>query len=343
MIRIEKLSVSQGDFNLRDINLEIAKGDFFVIIGPTGAGKTVLLESITGLIPLRSGRIYAGGRDITKLSPEERDISIVYQDCSLFPHLTVLKNIRYGLRYRRAREDPGHLDYIINSLGLAQLLDRAPTSLSGGERQRVALARALAVKPTILLLDEPLNALDPSFRGEIQTILKQLHSRTGITFLMVTHDFSEALTLARRGAVINQGKIEQTGTIDEIFKEPASEFVASFVGIRNLFRAEFQRTRARVNGLLVETGSIPNKEEGYLAVRPEDIVLSRHSISSSMRNSFRGVITSIESRGLSYQVTVRCGELILKALVTRGALEELELAEGSSIYLSFKASAVHTF
>lgn len=343
MIRIDNLSVTRGDFHLQDINLEIEEGDFFVIIGPTGAGKTVLLESIAGLIAPRSGRIFAGGREITALSPEERKISIVYQDGSLFPHLTVEKNIRYGLKYHRIREDPEDLNHIIDSLDLGHLLERDPISISGGESQRVALARALAIKPTILLLDEPLNSLDPSFRGEVQRMLKKLHGRTGITFLMVTHDFSEAITLARRGAVLNRGKIEQTGTIDEIFQEPGSKFVANFVGMRNLFRAKFQGTRALINGFSIETGRTIPGQEGHLAIRPEDIVLSRRPISSSMRNSFPGIITGVENQGLSYAITIRCGNLRLKALVTRGALEELELAPGKSIFISFKATAVHTF
>ncbi|MDP8213919.1 MAG: ABC transporter ATP-binding protein [Candidatus Euphemobacter frigidus] len=343
MIRLEELSVEAGDFTLRDISLEVAEGEFFVVMGPTGAGKTMLLESIAGLISPLSGRIIVDERDITGLSPEERGITIVYQDCSLFPHLSVLDNIRYGLRYHRTAMSRWHLDDLISVLDLESLLDRYPPSLSGGESQRVALARALAVKPSILLLDEPLNALDPAFRGEIQTMLKRLHNQTGITFLMVTHDFNEALALARCGAVLNQGRIEQAGEIEDLFKKPRSKFVATFVGIRNLFRAEFRETRARVNGLSIETGRRLDQSDGYLAIRPEDIVLSRHQIASSMRNSFSGEIIAIERRGMFYEVTVQCGELILRSLITRGALEELELTLGKMICFSFKATAVHTF
>jgi molybdate/tungstate transport system ATP-binding protein len=343
MIRIDNLSLTVGEFSLKGINLEVTAGEFFVIIGPTGAGKTVLLESVAGLIKTRRGRILVEGRDISALPPETRGVGIVYQDSSLFPHLTVRENILYGLRYRPKSAGEEEIEKLVAVLGLGKLLDRFPGNLSGGERQKTALARALAVRPSILLLDEPLNALDPHFRGEIQLMLENLHRQSGITFLMVTHNFNEALALAHRGAVINNGRIEQTGEITRIFQEPASEFVARFVGIKNLFPAEFRGTRAMVRSAVIETTRKQERENGFVAIRPEEIVLSRESIESSMRNSFPGRVTAVIPRGLFYEVTALCGDLSLTALITRGALQELAIAPDSSLYLSFKSAAVHTF
>lgn len=343
MIRIENLTLTVGEFSLREVELEVPDGEFFVIIGPTGAGKTVLLESIAGLLKVRRGKILVDGRDISVLPPEERGVGIVYQDSSLFPHLTVRQNILYGLRYQPEPAGEEEIEKLVSVLGLGELLDRLPINLSGGERQRTALARALAVRPSVLLLDEPLNALDPHFRGEIQLMLENLHRQSGITFLMVTHDFNEALALAHRGAVINNGGIEQTGEIIRIFQEPASEFVARFVGMKNLFPARFQGSRALVGEAEIETTRIQERESGFVAIRPEEIVLSREAIESSMRNSFPGRVTAVIPRGLSYEVTALCGDLSLTALITRGALQELAITPDCSLYLSFKSAAVHTF
>jgi molybdate/tungstate transport system ATP-binding protein len=346
MIRIENLSVAVGDFRLREINLKVEEGEFFVIMGPTGAGKTVLLESVSGLIPLGRGKVLVKNVDVSHLPPEKRGISIMYQDYSLFPHLSVRENIQYGLRYCFAgppeRRNTG-LDYLIDVLALRPLLDRAPASLSGGEMQRVSLARALAVDPALILLDEPLSALDPAFRGEVQAEFKKIHRETGATFIMVTHDFTEALHLARRGAVLNRGKIEQVGEIEEIFKKPRTKFVARFVGIQNLFRAEFRGGRAYVNGLELEGGEYLPEGKSYISIRPEEIVLSRQKLSSSMRNILRGRIKRIVNKGFFCEVDVDCGKAVLRALITGGAIEELALGEGMKIYLSFKATAVHAF
>jgi len=343
MIRIEDLTLTVGEFSLREVKLEVPDGEFFVIIGPTGAGKTVLLESIAGLLKVRRGKILVDDREISVLPPEDRGVGIVYQDSSLFPHLTVRQNILYGLRYHPNPAGGKEIEKLVSVLGLGELLDRFPINLSGGERQRAALARALAVRPSVLLLDEPLNALDPHFRGEIQLMLKNLHRQSGITFLMVTHNFNEALALAHRGAVINNGRIEQTGEIIRIFQEPASEFVARFVGIQNLFPAEFRGTRAMVRGAVIETNREQERENGFVTIRPEEIVLSREPIESSMRNSFPGRVIAIIPRGLSYEVKALCGDLALTALITRGAFQELAIAPDCFLYLSFKSAAVHTF
>ncbi len=233
MIRIENLCVRLPDFSLDRINLHVADGEFFILLGPTGAGKTVLLESVAGLVPVSSGRIHLNGRNVTHLCPEKRGVGIVYQDSALFPHLTVKDNIRYGLRYQKDSPDkaPMKFDPLVEALGIGHLLHRNATTLSGGEKQRVALARALIVAPALLLLDEPLSALDPNFREEIRDILKDLHRNTGVTILMVTHDFAEARYLAQHIAVINNGRLEQTGTVDAVFLKPATAFTARFVGM----------------------------------------------------------------------------------------------------------------
>ncbi|MEJ2723858.1 MAG: ABC transporter ATP-binding protein [Deltaproteobacteria bacterium] len=246
MIRVDKLCIDLPGFSIRSVDLSIEKGEFFTLLGPTGAGKTLVLEAISGLAPVTSGRIVVENREITRIAPEHRGIGIVYQDYALFPHLNVFQNITYGLRYHRMdhRESQKRVERFIEALNLGGLVNRSVSNLSGGERQRVALARALVVSPSVLLLDEPLSALDPNFREDLRKVLKELHCEMGITFLMVTHDFGEALFLADRAAVISQGRIEQVGKTDEVFQRPATPFVAEFVGMKNVFEAVFQGDKA---------------------------------------------------------------------------------------------------
>ena len=345
MITVEGLNIDLPEFSLIDINLSIGQSEFFILMGPTGAGKTVLLEAMAGLVPIRSGKIFIGERDITTLPPEKRDISLVYQDYALFPHLTVLENITYGLHFRRTDKAQSEvmLTRLFEILDLHHLQERLPVNLSGGEKQRVSLARALMVEPQVLLLDEPLSALDPAFREEVRNAIKRLHQSSDATFLMVTHDFAEALSLARRAAVMNNGRIEQVGSMEDIFQRPTSTFVADFVGMKNLFAAQFKGTRAHVKNLEIELGREPANSHGYTAIRPEDIVLSREVLSSSMRNSFRGVVTGIFDQGFYYEVQVRAGPVTFKSLITKKSVFELELHEGTDVFVSFKSTAIHTF
>lgn len=342
MIRIHGLHVHLGEFRLRDIDLSVGEGEFFVLMGPTGAGKTVLLEAIAGLTPVLEGTITVSGRDMTRVPPEQRGIGIMYQDYALFPHLTVTRNITYGLRYHKSNGASERLfEQLVDDLGIKQILHRYPESLSGGELQRVALARALMVEPRVILLDEPLSALDQGFREEIRLLLKQIHQNSRITFFMVTHDFSEALTLATKAAIMNNGAIVQTGAIRDIFQRPANAFVAYFVGMKNIFPASFKGTSAKADNLSIEVPYPHDNSKGYIAVRPEDIVVSLKPLESSMRNSFRGTVGGIIDQGFLYEVHIRVHDLIFKSLVTKGSAIDLGLDIGTEVQLSFKTSAVH--
>ena len=348
MIQIKNLCVDLGDFLLRDINLNVVAGEYFVILGPTAAGKTVLLESIAGLYPLKSGEIWLRGKEVTRLSPERRGISIVYQDHALFPHLSVAENITFGLKLHRHpdQELTEVLNWLSHLLEIAHLLDRRPDTLSGGEKQKVALARALSVKPEVLLLDEPLSALDPETREGVQRELRQLHNQLKITTIHVTHDFEEAVALGDRIAVLGDGCIHQIGTPDEIFRRPNSEFVARFAMARNIFTGEVTDTgdenpvfRTEGADLIVNTNL---RGKLRASIRPEEIIISREPLRSSARNSFCGTITSIIDKGSTLYLTVTVPPDFI-CLVTRRSLDDMGLAEGQKAYLTFKASAIHVF
>lgn len=229
-IAVKDLTITLPGFSVKNISFTLACGSFFTLLGPTGSGKSLTLEAIAGLVPISSGEITLNGQPITHLPPEERKLSIVYQDGALFPHLTVEENIAFGLKYLKKTDHLPSPTELMERLGIDHLAKRKPRRLSGGEKQRTALARALAVGPKVLLLDEPLSALDPATRKEIAGLLKTLHKETGMTCLMVTHDFSEAKFLGSACAIIHQGAIEQQGTMEKIIKTPATPFVERFLG-----------------------------------------------------------------------------------------------------------------
>jgi len=345
MIRTQNLSIQFLNFRLNNIHLEVEKNEFFMLMGPTGAGKTVLLEAIAGLIPVSTGEILIQGLDVTKLPSEKRGVGIVYQDQSLFPHLNVLENIIYGLRFHSISKEDGNrrLHKLADILNLGNLLSRLPVNLSGGEKQRVALARALIVRPHILLLDEPLSALDPGFREDVRNALKNLHRSSETTFLMVTHDFGEALALADRGAVIQQGSIDQVGAIHDIFNRPASVAVAEFVGMKNLFEASFKNSTASIRGHQVLLNRPADSHHRHVAIRPEDVNISRDSFPLNRENTFPGIVSAVVSHGFTYEVDVKTEALIFKALVTTKSLVEAGLREGLEVFISFKPASVHTF
>jgi molybdopterin-binding protein len=348
MIEIKKLTVNLGDFLLDGIDLRIEKGEYFIILGPTGAGKTVLLEAIAGLHPIRSGQIWLDGREVTKIEPEKRGIGFVYQDYALFPHLTVRGNLLFGLKRRKwPKAERGRvIELLAELLGIIPLLERSPDTLSGGECQKVSLARALSTSPELLLLDEPLSALDPQHREGVQHELRQIHQRLEQTIIHVTHDFEEAVALGDRIAVLGEGRIHQIGTADEIFRQPKSEFVARFAMTRNIFSGEVRDGDGGQAIIAIEDTEfeVVTELRGRLhaSLRPEDIFVSTEHFVSSARNSLRGTITHIADRGATLYLTVST-PVEFVCLVTRRSFEELGLAEGDPVYVTFKASAVHIF
>ena len=223
-----------ADFALRDINLDIGKGEYFVLLGQSGSGKTRLLEAIAGLDP-STGTIFYKKDEISKKNPEHRDIGFVYQDFALFPNFNVEENIRFSGKYKEIEDVENHFIDIVDFLDLGELLERPIADLSGGEKQRVAIARALYSKPRILLLDEPLSAIDPTFRNSIMKKLKETHRRYDLTTIHVTHNFREASYLADKIAIIMNGKIEQVGTADEVLNHPSNIDIAKFLGFKNIF------------------------------------------------------------------------------------------------------------
>ena len=348
MLQIQNLSKDMGEFVLRNVTLDIQQGEYLVIIGPTGAGKTILLETIAGIYPPDSGTIILDGKDITGLPPKERNICVVYQDYMLFPHLTVEDNIGFGLVSKKMPKDEikKRVTDAAKLLSIDQLLHRYPDTLSGGEQQRAAIARAIVMEPVLLLLDEPLSALDGQTREMLRKELRRLHKLFNITIVHVTHNFEEVFALADRVAVMNGGDIIQCGPPDEVFRKPNCAFIANFTSVENIFRgvctSQDGASEIQVNGLTITSSTCKGNGEVYATVRPEDILLSREPIQSSARNSFKGTITDIVNNGMVIRVTIDTG-IPFVSVLTRQGFDHLKLKEGENVYLTFKASAVHVF
>lgn len=238
MIKVDDLEITLKNFHLQGISLEVRDGEYYVLLGPSGAGKTVLLETIAGLLKQRKGTIIVGGRDVSFASPESRKIAFVPQDLALFPHLSVMENILFGAKVRGIKPSDYEplFDDLVGVLHLSQRLNAFPRTLSGGEKQRAALARALITKPEIILLDEPMSSLDPPIRRHLQRLLKEIHTHFGVTILHVTHDQEEAFILGDVISILMDGKIVQTGKRNRVYFFPESKDIALFTGMENIFR-----------------------------------------------------------------------------------------------------------
>ncbi|MFB7657224.1 MULTISPECIES: ABC transporter ATP-binding protein [unclassified Streptomyces] len=280
-VRLDSVSKQYGDsYAVRDVSLDIAPGEFFSLLGPSGCGKTTSLRMIGGFADPTAGTVLLGGDDVTALPPNKRNVNTVFQSYALFDHLSLADNVAFGLK-RRGVPRAEIRERVATMLELVQLggfADRKPGTLSGGQRQRVALARALVNRPQVLLLDEPLAALDLKLRRRMQVELKQIQREVGITFVFVTHDQDEALTMSDRVAVMNGGRVEQCGTPEDVYEHPASSFVASFMGTSNFVTGTYRGGEVHIEqGPALPVGprqGVPDGTEVSLSIRPEKIWLS---------------------------------------------------------------------
>ena len=321
---------------LDGLDLQIQDGEFFALLGPSGCGKTTLLRSIAGLETPNSGQIRIGGRDVTRLPPAARDVAMVFQDYALYPHMTVADNIAYPLKIRRVgrKERREAAESVGRSLQIqGAMLDRRPGQLSGGQQQRVALARAIAYRPHVFLFDEPLSNLDARLRLEARTLLKQLQRELGVTTVYVTHDQAEALALADRMAVMDQGRIRQLDTPSNCFLRPANTFVAAFIGSTpmNLLPATVQDGKFEVAGqkvMIPETirAQVSVGDTVILGVRPEYVSVSP----TELPDSLTGTVRVLENLGVDSLVTIEVGDLRVQATVP----EERVPAVGDRIWLA---------
>ncbi|KDE38844.1 Ferric iron ABC transporter, ATP-binding protein [Nitrincola lacisaponensis] len=337
-LRIESLSKQFGDFTaLKSIDLEIYEGEFVCFLGPSGCGKTTLLRAIAGLELQSSGRIIQNQRDISKLPPQKRDFGIVFQSYALFPNLTLADNIAYGLKsqgYNKARIRE-RVAQLLSLIGLEGSEHKYPAQLSGGQQQRVALARALATEPGLLLLDEPLSALDARVRLHLRQQIKSLQQALGVTTVMVTHDQEEALTMADRIVVMNHGVIEQVGTPEEIYRHPVNAFVASFVGTMNLLPVEI----ASASGVLLGSQPVACQPHvlqpgaaAHLGIRPEEVVLFDQPSSDAVLEA-----RVVHSEYLGAFMRVTCDLLMQDQQVVvdlqHTDAERMVIAPGREVYL----------
>jgi len=329
-VRLESVRKSYGDVVAVDgVELEVAQGEFFTMLGPSGSGKTTTLRLIAGFELPDEGRVLLNGTDVTRQPPYERDVNTVFQDYALFPHMTVGDNVAYGLKVKRIKKAARtkRTAEVLELVRLGGLMKRKPSQLSGGQRQRVALARAIVNHPQVLLLDEPLGALDLKLRQEMQVELKRIQQEVGITFIYVTHDQEEALTMSDRLAVFNAGRIEQVGSPAEVYEHPRSEFVAGFVGVSNVLERAQNGTTSR------------------FTVRPEKIrILAEGEVAEPGAHIESGQIRDVVYIGMVTRYAVELDDggtlMVIRQNLETTSTEALE-ARGQRVRLAWRPE--HTY
>ncbi|NQT36406.1 MAG: ABC transporter ATP-binding protein [Planctomycetes bacterium] len=355
MIRTEQLRFAVGSFALQDVSLHVAPGEYFVLLGPSGSGKTLLVECLCGLNRIAGGRIHIAGADVTELEPRLRRIGYLPQDYALFPHETVAGNVAFGLKHRRlsGEERQQQTRHWTDRVGVTHLADRFPGRLSGGEKQRVALARALAVEPDVLLLDEPVSALDEYTRDTLCRQLHQLQRDTKTTTIHVCHNFAEMLTVADRVGIIDRGRLLQVGTPGEILQRPRNRFVARFVQVGNLLSGRVTGGDdrwlrivgpggAEFRAVAPPGGTIP--EDLHYIIRPENIALSAGVPQETREGAtvLNGAIAEVVDLGPLVRVTVSCGgDLDLLVSLGKREYNGRALRCGDRVHVSIAPEDVH--
>lgn len=338
LLRVEGVRAVYGDtVALHGISLDIADNEFFALLGPSGCGKTTLLRSIAGFETPEAGRIEVDGRDLLGMPPHKRPVNMMFQSYALFPHLSVERNIAYGLEAEglgRA-EIRRRVDEVTEVVGLGPLAKRRPAQLSGGQRQRVALARAIVKRPRLLLLDEPLSALDRQVRASMQLELKRLQHEVGLTFVVVTHDQEEAMSMADRIAVLRDGRLEQLATPQELYAHPASRFVASFIGTANLLDGTATATGVDVPGVgeVAAPHALRAGARATAVVRPEDVELAD---AASAR--LRGIVVDTYFLGGASTISIEVPGLAAPILATEHGTSRV--ARGDAVGVRFGRAAV---
>ncbi len=345
MIEVRDLCITLGEFKLRDVNFTVQEQEYSVILGPTGSGKTVLVECIVGLHKPSHGQVFLDGIDVTRLKPEERHVAYVPQDYCLFPHMTVLQNIEFGMRRQKWAEADikQSAERLIEMTHIKGLLARHPLTLSGGEKQRVALCRALAVKPRVLLLDEPLAAVDERTREMVCRELKTVQRELGTTTIHVSHSFEETLAVADKIGVFEHGRIVQSGTPFEIFRRPNSQFVAAFTGTENVFAC---RVNQGVCEVVMSAGKTRLRTEtayegvGRLVIRPEDLRLHPTGYAKT-ENTFEGTVSGLVDKGALFKALIESDGVEWSALISRRECVELGIEQGARIAVEAPAESIH--
>lgn len=345
MLQLKNIHTLLGDFSLKDINLDIQRGDYFILLGVSGAGKSIILETIAGLLTPDSGSIILDGEDITRKKIQQRSIGIVFQDHAVFPHMTVYNNIVYSLHGKNlsSTDKEDRIKTIAAQMNIGSLLNRQPATLSGGELQRVALARTLVQQPKILLLDEPLAAMDVQLKSELRSLLRQIN-RNGQTIIHVSHNYEEAVSLGNKIAVIHNGTILQQGGIEDVLQNPVSEFVAHFTGAKNFYPVTHLTTDSageyKLNSevkVRIETQN--HSEKGFIMLRNEDITLTDRHLHNSDYNSLKGEIIELVKLPCGVEALINVGVPVY-VTVPHENVKQMELKEKSVVWVNFRITSV---
>jgi len=347
MLILDNVSLKKGLFRLKEISFSLSEGEYLTMVGPTGSGKTMMLDTVIGINRPQTGEIRVKGRSMSRVPLQNRPVGIVYQNLYLFPHKNVYDNIAFPLAIKRMPKKAirKKVEETAAFLKITDILGRSIQNLSGGEKQRVALARALVPERPVLLLDEPLSALDAITKWEIMQELRRIHREKRLTVLHVTHDIEEALFLSDKIGVLIQGELKQMGPVEEVMNRPSSEEIGRLIRKDNLFKMTYDARRSLLckgTFTLYKEGLKDNRE--YLVhIPPEDIILSHEPLTtSSARNCYKGRISSIIYHNLGVKIGIDAG-IRLVSLLTQRSFHELELETGKEIYLIFKSNAVGVY